>query len=59
MTLQQLAYLVALAESGSFTRAADAVGVAQPTLARQRRVLVDELGAPLVQRGGREGVTLT
>lgn len=59
MTLQQLAYLVALAESGSFTRAADAVGVAQPTLSRQLRVLEDELGAPLVQRGGREGVTLT
>lgn len=59
MTLTQLAYLVALADSRSFTRAADAVGVAQPTLSRQLRVLEDELGAPLVQRGGREGVTLT
>lgn len=59
VTLTQLAYLVALADSRSFTRAADAVGVAQPTLSRQLRVLEDELGAPLVQRGGRDGITLT
>ncbi len=59
MTLQQLAYLVALADARSFTRAADAVGVAQPTLSRQLRVLEDELGAPLVQRGSRDGITLT
>lgn len=59
VTLQQLAYLVALADSRSFTRAAEAVGVAQPTLSRQLRVLEDELGAPLVQRGGRDGITLT
>ena len=59
VTLTQLAYLVALADARSFTRAADAVGVAQPTLSRQLRALEDELGAPLVDRGGREGVTLT
>lgn len=59
VTLTQLAYLVALADSRSFTRAADAVGVAQPTLSRQLRVLEDEFGAALVERGGREGVTLT
>lgn len=59
MTLQQLAYLVALADARSFSRAADAVGVAQPTLSRQLRVLEDELGAALVQRGGRDGISLT
>ncbi len=59
MTLQQLAYLVALADTRSFTRAADAVGVAQPTLSRQLRVLEDELGAALVQRGGPDGIGLT
>lgn len=59
VTLQQFAYLVALADSRSFTRAADAMGVAQPTLSRQLRVLEDELGAPLVQRGGRDGISLT
>jgi DNA-binding transcriptional LysR family regulator len=59
VTLTQLTYLVALADARSFTRAADTVGVAQPTLSRQLRALEDELGASLVDRGGREGVTLT
>lgn len=59
MTLQQLAYFVAVADVGSFTRAADTVGVAQPTLSRQLRVLEQELGAPLVDRGSRDGLVLT
>ena len=59
MTLQQLAYFVAVADVRSFTRAADLVGVAQPTLSRQLRALEDELGAPLVDRGGRAGPVLT
>ncbi|MGQ0577184.1 MAG: LysR family transcriptional regulator [Pseudonocardia sp.] len=59
MTLQQLAYFVAVADVGSFTRAADAVGVAQPTLSRQLRVLERDLGAPLVDRGARDGLQLT
>ena len=50
MTLQQLAYFVALANVGSFTGAADSLGVAQPTLSRQMRALEEELGSPLVQR---------
>src|SRR3954467_1619292 len=58
VTLQQLAYFVAVADVRSFTRAADAVGVAQPTLSRQLRALEDELGAPLVQRS-RGSLTLT
>jgi DNA-binding transcriptional LysR family regulator len=58
VTLQQLAYFVALADVRSFTGAADAVGVAQPTLSRQLRALEDELGSPLVQRS-RGAVTLT
>lgn len=59
VTLQQLAYFVAVADVGSFTRAADAVGVAQPTLSRQLRVLERDLGAPLVDRGSRDGLPLT
>jgi DNA-binding transcriptional LysR family regulator len=59
VTLTQLRYLVALADVGGFTRAADVVGVAQPTLSRQLRALEDELGAPLVDRGGRDGLVLT
>ena len=58
MTLQQLAYFVALVEVGSFTGAADALRVAQPTLSRQIRALEDELGSPLVQRT-RHALTLT
>jgi DNA-binding transcriptional LysR family regulator len=58
VTLQQLAYFVALVEVGSFTGAADALRVAQPTLSRQIRALEDELGSPLVQRT-RHALTLT
>ncbi len=59
MTLQQLAYFVAVADVRSFTRAAEAAGVAQPTLSRQLKALEDDLGAPLVDRGGRDGPVLT
>ena len=59
MTLQQLAYFVAVADVRSFTRAAELVGVAQPTLSRQLRALEEELGAALVDRGGRDGPVLT
>src|SRR6476620_8474997 len=58
VTLQQLTYFVALADVRSFTVAADALGVAQPTLSRQFKALEDELGAPLVHRT-RGAVTLT
>ncbi|MBC3190869.1 LysR family transcriptional regulator [Pseudonocardia sp. C8] len=44
-------YFVAVADVRSFTRAADQVGVAQPTLSRALRSLEDELGAPLINRG--------
>ncbi|WP_085912535.1 MULTISPECIES: LysR family transcriptional regulator [Pseudonocardia] len=57
MTLQQLMYFVALADVRSFTRAADQVGVAQPTLSRSLRALEQELGASLINRGA--SVTLT
>jgi DNA-binding transcriptional LysR family regulator len=59
VTLQQLAYFLAVADVRSFTRAADAVGVAQPTLSRQLQALERELGAPLVDRGSRDGPVLT
>jgi len=59
VTLQQLAYFLAVADVRSFTRAADMVGVAQPTLSRQLRALERDLGAPLIERGGRDGLVLT
>jgi len=49
-TLRQLSYLVALADSRSFRRAADAVHVAQPTLSQQLRALEARLGVNLVER---------
>ncbi|MEQ3554017.1 LysR substrate-binding domain-containing protein [Pseudonocardia nematodicida] len=57
MTLVQLLYFVAVADVRSFTRAADQVGVAQPTLSRSLRALEGELGAPLLNRSS--VVTLT
>jgi LysR family hydrogen peroxide-inducible transcriptional activator len=50
MTLQELRYLVALAEYGHFGRAAEACHVTQPTLSTQLRKLEDSLGAVLFER---------
>ncbi len=48
--LTQLAYFVAVAEERSFTRAAERVGVAQPSLSQQVKALESDLGALLVHR---------
>jgi DNA-binding transcriptional LysR family regulator len=48
--LSQLAYFVAVAEERSFTRAAERVGVAQPSLSQQFKALESKLGAVLVHR---------
>src|SRR5919205_2066157 len=58
MTLQQLTYFLAAAEHGSFSAAADALHMAQPSLSEQIRRLEAELGVPLFARAGR-GLTLT
>jgi LysR family hydrogen peroxide-inducible transcriptional activator len=57
-TLRQLQFLLALAEHGSFSRAADAVFVTQPTLSAAIKELEAILGVVLVERGAR-GATLT
>jgi LysR family hydrogen peroxide-inducible transcriptional activator len=49
-TLQQLAYLVALADEGHFGRAARASHVTQPALSSQIRELERRIGATLVER---------
>jgi DNA-binding transcriptional LysR family regulator len=53
MTLVQLRHLIALAQGGSFSKAAQALFLTQPALSRSIRALEDELGAPLFDRVGR------
>lgn len=50
MTLQELRYLVALADCGHFGRAAEACHVSQPTLSTQLKKLEDGLGVVLFER---------
>ena len=57
-TLQQLRYLVAIAETLHFRRAAEMTHVTQPTLSGQLRELEDKLGVQLVERS-RAKVILT
>lgn len=49
-TLQQLRYLVAVAETLHFRRAAEMTHVTQPTLSGQLRELEEKLGVQLVER---------
>src|ERR1700734_1067181 len=58
LELRHLRYFVALADAGSFTRAAEQIFIAQPTLSQQIRRLEEIVGAPLLQRR-RDGVRLT
>jgi DNA-binding transcriptional LysR family regulator len=58
MTLQQITYFLAAAENGSFSRAARALYLAQPSLSEQVRALESELGVALFARSG-SGVVLT
>jgi LysR family hydrogen peroxide-inducible transcriptional activator len=57
-TLRQLQYLSLLAQHGSFSRAAEAAHVTQPTLSAGVQELERVLGAPVVDRG-RSGIILT
>jgi LysR family hydrogen peroxide-inducible transcriptional activator len=57
-TLRQLQYLKLLSEHGSFSRAAEAAHVTQPTLSAGIQELEKILGSPLVDRN-RSGVILT
>jgi LysR family transcriptional regulator, nitrogen assimilation regulatory protein len=53
LSLRKLQYFVAVADLGSFTRAAAELRVAQPALSLHVRQLEDEIGASLLVRGPR------
>jgi LysR family transcriptional regulator, nitrogen assimilation regulatory protein len=58
MDTHRLKYFLRIAEEGSITRAASALGIAQPALSRQIRLLEEDLGVSLFRRT-RRGVQLT
>ncbi len=58
MTIQQLRYVLTIAEKGSLNKAAEVLYIAQPSLTTSVRELENELGVTLFHRSGR-GVTLT
>ena len=50
MEIHQLRYFIAVAEEGNFSRAAEKVHVAQPSLSQQIQKLEAEMGQPLFDR---------
>ena len=58
MEVRVLKYFLAVAREQSFSKAAEALFLSQPTLSRQLRDLEDELGKQLFIRGSRK-ITLT
>ncbi|HWQ50768.1 MAG TPA: LysR family transcriptional regulator [Terriglobales bacterium] len=58
MTLQQLRYVVAIEQSGSFTAAAKKMFISQPSISAMVGELEKELGTDIFKRG-RQGVILT
>lgn len=58
MNLHQLRYFLAVASTGSFTKAAEQLPLAQSALSRHIRLLEEELGTTLLIRTGR-GVQVT
>lgn len=55
LRIRDLEYFIAIAEHGSFSRAAQACGISQPTLSAQVRRMEDLLGVTLLER--RHGAT--
>ncbi len=54
MTLRELQYLVALAETRHFGKAAEACFVSQPTLSTQLKKLEEQLGVQLIERAPKQ-----
>ncbi len=53
MNLRHLEHWLALAETGSFSRAAEKLHITQSALSRSIQALEEELGGPLVDRIGK------
>ncbi|MBQ9030391.1 MAG: LysR family transcriptional regulator [Parasporobacterium sp.] len=58
MTLQQIRYAIAIADTGSFNKAAESLYISQPSLSESMKDLEQELGITLFNRTAR-GITLT
>ena len=58
MTIQQLKYVIAISESGSYNKAAEILYISQPSLTNSIRDLEREIGVTVFNRSGR-GATLT
>src|ERR1700733_3996777 len=56
MELTQLRYVLAVAESGNFTRASVSLNIAQPSISQQINKLERELGHKLFHRIGRKAI---
>lgn len=56
MELKQLEYFMTLCKELNFTRAAEKLGIAQPSLSQQIRLLEHEIGTPLFDRIGKRTV---
>ncbi len=54
LSMKHLRYFEALARLGHFGRAAESCAISQPALSVQIRELEELIGAPLVERGGRQ-----
>src|SRR5258707_13091816 len=55
---RHLKYILAVAETANFTRAAEHLFLAQPSLSKQIKDLEDEIGFPIFVRN-RDGVRIT
>ena len=58
MDIKQLRAFLTVAETGNVTRAAELLNIVQPAVSRQLRLLEEDIGAELFERG-RHGMVLT